>query len=309
MEEKKRIIIIDFEVLSKANFWMCCMKDYETKKEHVIINDTEEFKRVFSKNRNTIWAGYNIKGYDSWIMRAILTNSNLFEISDKIVRENIKPWNISPVLNRISLNYFEIGTKLRSLKELELFMGESVVESDISFDLDHYPAENEIEILTKYCLNDVRMTYKVFEFYRHNFEAYSDIIEIFKLDNKAYSKTEAQLAALVLEAEKPSVSWKDEFDFKIIDEIQLDKYNYVKEWYLDSENRNYDKVLEIEIDNIPITFGWGGLHGARKKYKSEGIIVNSDVVSFYPSLIIEYNLLSRNVKNIDKYKTIKEKRV
>ena len=38
MIKERRRIIIDFEVLSKGNFWMCCMKDYKTKKEHIIIN-------------------------------------------------------------------------------------------------------------------------------------------------------------------------------------------------------------------------------------------------------------------------------
>ena len=39
MKKDKIRIIIDFEVLSNAKFWMCCMKDYKTQKEHIIIND------------------------------------------------------------------------------------------------------------------------------------------------------------------------------------------------------------------------------------------------------------------------------
>lgn len=54
MKKEKRRIIIDFEVLSKANFWMCCMKDYKTKKEHTIINDREELLRVFNKNKDSV---------------------------------------------------------------------------------------------------------------------------------------------------------------------------------------------------------------------------------------------------------------
>ena len=72
MKKEKRRIIIDFEVLSKANFWMCCMKDYKTKKEHTIINDREELLRVFNKNKDSVWIGYNIKGYDQWIFKAII---------------------------------------------------------------------------------------------------------------------------------------------------------------------------------------------------------------------------------------------
>ena len=39
MKKEEDIIIIDFEVLSKCGFWMCCMKDYKTEKEHIIINN------------------------------------------------------------------------------------------------------------------------------------------------------------------------------------------------------------------------------------------------------------------------------
>ena len=52
MKRERRKIIIDFEVLSKGNFWMCCMKDYKTKAEHTIVNDRDEFLRVFNKNKN-----------------------------------------------------------------------------------------------------------------------------------------------------------------------------------------------------------------------------------------------------------------
>ena len=51
MKKERRRIIIDFEVLSKGNFWMCCMKDYKSEAEHIIINDREEFLRVFNKNK------------------------------------------------------------------------------------------------------------------------------------------------------------------------------------------------------------------------------------------------------------------
>lgn len=64
MVKERRRIIIDFEVLSKAKFWMCCMKDYKTQKEHIIINNREELLRVFNKNKESVWVGYNIRGYD-----------------------------------------------------------------------------------------------------------------------------------------------------------------------------------------------------------------------------------------------------
>ena len=54
MKKDRRRIIIDFEVLSKAGFWMCCMKDYKTNKEHTapIFNINGDWLYVSLKEEN-----------------------------------------------------------------------------------------------------------------------------------------------------------------------------------------------------------------------------------------------------------------
>ena len=95
MKKERRRIIIDFEVLSKGGFWMCCMKDYKTQKEHIIINNREEFLRVFNKNKDSVWVGYNIKGYDQWIMKAIIAGVDPCIISHKLIEQNISPYQVN----------------------------------------------------------------------------------------------------------------------------------------------------------------------------------------------------------------------
>ena len=308
MKKERRRIIIDFEVLSKGNFWMCCMKDYKTQAEHIIINDREEFLRVYNKNKNSIWVGYNIKGYDQWIMKALIGGIDPCIVSDKIIEQNISPWQIDRNLNRIPLYIFELNDSYRSLKELELFMGEDIRESSVPFDLNRYPQEEEIKELTTYCLHDVRMTYKVFEEVYYKYEAQLGLIEYFNLDDSLFNKTEAQLSAYILGARKPNYNRDDMKDFEIVDSIQLNKYNNVKLWYEDYNNRDLKKYLRVNVYGVDTDFGWGGLHSARKKYKGEDFIVNSDVSSFYPSIMIEYGLLSRNVQNPSKFKEIRDTR-
>ena len=141
MKKEKRRIIIDFEVLSKANFWMCCMKDYKTKKEHTIINDREELLRVFNKNKDSVWIGYNIKGYDQWIFKAIIAGLDPCKVSDKLIEQKMSGWRIDRSLHQIPMYIFEISDTYRSLKELELFMGEDIRESTVDFELDRYPKQ------------------------------------------------------------------------------------------------------------------------------------------------------------------------
>ena len=152
------------------------------------------------------------------------------------------------------------------------------------------------------------MTYKVFEEVYYKYEAQLGLIEYFNLDDSLFNKTEAQLSAYILGARKSNYNRNDIKDFQIVDSIQLNKYNNVKLWYEDYNNRDLKKYLRVNVYGVDTDFGWGGLHSARKKYKGEDFIVNSDVSSFYPSIMIEYGLLSRNVQNPSKFKEIRDTR-
>lgn len=308
MEKDRRKIIIDFEVLSNGGFWMCCMKDYKTKKEHTIINNPEELIRVYNKNKDSIWVGYNIKGYDQWILKSIIAGIDPCSVSQKLIELKMSPWRIDRRLNSIQLFVFDIGSSYRSLKELELFMGEDIKESSVPFDLDRYPTEYEIKELNQYCMHDVRMTYKVFEELYYKYEAQQGLIKYFNLDESMFNKTEAQLSAYILGAKKPNYDRNDVSEFEIIKTLELTKYKHIKEWYENYDNRDLKNYLKENIYGVETDFGWGGLHSARKKYESEGFIVNSDVSSFYPSIMIEYGLLSRNVKDPSRFKEIRDTR-
>lgn len=65
----------------------------------------------------------------------------------------------------------------------------------------------------------------------------------------------------------------------------------------------------MDVAGVPHIFAWGGLHGAIPKYKDEGIILCCDVASLYPSIMIEYDYISRNVKNPLKYTEIRDTRL
>ena len=99
--------------------------------------------------------------------------------TDKIIEQNISPWKIDRELNKVKLYFLKISDTYRSLKELELFMGQDIRESSVPFDLDRYPNYEEVKELTSYCLHDVRMTYKVFEEVYYRYEAQLGLIRIF----------------------------------------------------------------------------------------------------------------------------------
>lgn len=72
----------------------------------------------------------------------------------------------------------------------------------------------------------------------------------------------------------------------------------------------YQLKFEYNVGGIPVTYGWGGLHGG-EKVKVKGSIIDIDVMSLYPSLMIQYDYFSRTVGNTEKelYKQIYTDRI
>lgn len=82
-----------------------------------------------------------------------------------------------------------------------------------------------------------------------------------------------------------------------------------KELNLNAENGKKANQLLVDIMGVPHVIGYGGIHGAIAKYIGKGTFVMSDVASLYPSIMIEYLLLSRNVEDPSKYKDMRDRRL
>jgi DNA polymerase len=66
----------------------------------------------------------------------------------------------------------------------------------------------------------------------------------------------------------------------------------------------------MDVCGVPHQFGWGGLHGAPDQpIHRKGLLLHVDVTSFYPTIMIVYDMLSRNVKDKSVYKQIYDTRV
>lgn len=299
------ILFYDFEVFKGD--WLVVIIDVIKKCEHVIVNDPDKLQLIYNNNKNDIWVGYNSRHYDQWIFKAILCGFNPKELNDHIIVKKKPAYQYSSLLNKISLNNFDVMTVQTGLKSLEGFMGNNIKESSVPFDIDRKLTQEEIEETIKYCRHDVEQTIEVFIQRKDEFEAHMGLIKAFNLPLEYISKTKVQLSAIILDAWKKDHD--DEFDISFPPTMQIDKYKEVVRWYDNSLNRDYEKELCIDIAGVPHVFAWGGLHGAMPKYNGEGIYLNVDVASYYPSLMIEYGFGSRNMSNPDKYKEIYDTRL
>lgn len=283
--------------------------NYETKEKTVVINSVPDLRKFYDEHSTDIWVGYNSRMYDQFILKGILLGLDPYFINNEIIVNDKKGWQVVKDNGEIVLYNFDIATGFHSLKQLEGFMGSTIKETDVPFDLDRKLTADEIKQVEFYCTHDVEETLKVFELRKQEFNSQLLMIEAFDLPMTMFNKTKPQLSAYILGA-KRGENRCDEFDITIPDTLQIsEKYKYIQDWYTDKKNHDYNKSLIAEVSGIPHVFAWGGLHAALPNYVAEGIIVHCDVSSLYPSIMIEYDFLSRNVEDKNKFREIRDKRL
>lgn len=304
------MIIWDLEVF-KYNF-MITWLDTKTRKFHTIHDDRDKFKEMYDKYKNEIWVSYNGRQYDVPVMQAILAGFDPFEITNWIINKGRKGWEFSSLLRNYPILNYDTMIGFRGLKELEGFMGIDIKETSVPFDIDRPLTKSEIQEVIEYNKADVWATFLVFLENKHEFESHMGLIKEFNLPLWMISKTKAQISAEILNARRPDKPWDDEFDIVFPDALELGRYEYVKDHFIDwSKNvKDYNKVeLKTDIGGIPHVVAIGGLHGARDKYMDTGHFILIDAESYYPYSMVNYKYLSRNVANPKKFETILKERL
>lgn len=299
------MLFYDFEVFKED--WLVVIVDTNREEIHEIINDRVALDKVYQANKNNIWIGYNSRRYDQYILKAILCGFNPKAINDFMIVEGKGGWEFSSLLNKYPVINFDIMTSMYSLKQLEGFMGNNIKETSVSFNIDRKLTDQELKDVLQYCRHDVEQTIEVFLNRKAEFESHLGLIKAFNLPVSYMSKTKAQLSAIILNAQKQQ--YDDEFDISIVKPLRLSKYNYIKEYYLNPINLDYDKKLTTEIYGVKHILAFGGIHGAIDHYIGDGLYVMSDIASMYPSLMILFDFLSRNVVEPKKFEEIRDTRI
>lgn len=297
---------LDFESFKKL--WTCVIIDPSRRKKTVIINDKKKLEDYYNKYKNEIFVGYNISGYDQYIFKGILCDFDPYEITKWIIRDKKQGYKFSNLFRQFPLIFYDAGSKFNSLKQLEGFMGNDIRETTIPFDYDGEFTQEMIDEVIYYNTHDVKQTIEVFLQGKSDFDAQLDLIKTFKLPLSYMSKTKAQLTAAALGCERKT--WNDEWDISFVPTIKLSKYKFIWDWFKDPRNYMNGDKLKVDVCGVPHTFGLGGIHGAPiTPLHAKGLIIHVDVTSYYPSLMIVYDLLSRNVKDKLVFKQVYDKRV
>lgn len=299
----------DFEVFKHD--WMVVVINPVTRDERVIINDVDALTALYEEHKRDIWVGYNNIHYDQFIFKGILCGFDPKAINDFIIVEGHKGWQYSSLLRKLYMvNYDVFHPRTdRGLKTHEAYLGNDICETTVPFDIDRKLTDAEIAETVKYCRHDVEQTIEVFMQRKSEFDARMDLLKMFDLPLVYLGKTDAQLTAIILDAERPARPRDDEFDIVPLPCLDLGPYDFIRSWYLDPVNQDYSATLDFDIAGCPHKCAWGGLHGAIAQYAGEGYFINVDVESYYPAEMIVHELLSRNVRDPSKFKGIRDHRI
>jgi DNA polymerase len=295
------MLFYDFEVFKYD--WLVVVLDMTERKEHVIVNDPNELERLYRKNKDNIWVGFNSRHYDQYIFKGILAGLNPKEINDFIIVKDQPGWKFSNLLRNFPLNNYDVmlGTD-RGLKTFEGFMGNSIKESGVDFNIQRQLTPEEIQETIKYCRHDVEQTVEIFLRRKEEFDTMLYFINHFELPISCISKTKSQLAAIILGGNGKGQTFKDEFQFPILECLDLKKYASIPKWYRDPSNWDYEKSQLVNVAGVWHVFAWGGIHGAKgtavktdrngqlvidkrrsRPVNEKGIFLMIDVTAYYPS--------------------------
>lgn len=298
------LLFWDFEVFKHD--WLVVFIDPAEKEETVIVNDPEKFAKFYNEHSGDIWVGYNSRNYDQWIAKGVLCGFDPYEVNEWIIVKQRQGWEFSDLLKKFTIINYDVFTGFHGLKQLEAFMGNDIRETSVPFDIDRKLTDGEIAESVRYCRHDVEQTIEVFLRRKSEFDSQMALLKTFNLPLSFIGKTQAQLASVILGAKAKEFS--DEWAIRLPETLRLDKYRFVADWFLYKENHDPTKSLECDIAGVQHVFAWGGVHGAISQYnytcKADEIMVMADVDQLYPSLMVQYDLLSRAVKEPDRFKTI-----
>jgi hypothetical protein len=316
-----RLVTYDVEVFHSD--WIVVFKDYETKHFTVIHNDNAALQACIDEE--TVYCGFNSKGYDQYIIKAICAGfspEEVKQVNDWIIAGN-QGWEC-PLLRgvRFWFNNIDIKDDMQmglSLKAIEGHLGMDICETEVDFTLDRPLTREELDSTLFYCMHDVDATEKIIEL-RQNYLQYKiNIGKLAGLDEvKSMSMTNAKLTAAMLKArltehdDERCYQYPENLRREYIPQEVFDFFDRMKDDSL-SDKDVFTGKLNISIGECPVTIGYGGIHGAIPNFmwKDEGvrIIRNYDVASYYPHLMTLYGYTSRNIPSPEIFSEVLESRM
>lgn len=329
------IFVYDLEVF--AYDWVFVARDPESDYHTVIHNDTNRL-RAYIDNCGSLASGFNIKHYDNSILKVIYyggSNEDVKRCNDWIIKERKNGWEF-PFLQykRNIIKSFDLRSDLPkdlSLKAIEGNMCLPIVESSVPFDIDRPLTPEELVEVIEYCKTDVDSTIELYKVRKPDYlDAKAMVGEMYGVPvEEALGYTNASLSARVLGAKKTIRNDErdyvipDNIDVNLIPKIVLDFFMQIRDKSIPdtklfgagkgTKGLNLKLWFRTARGSCPVTYAWGGVHGAKPRViveeTADRVIVNQDVASLYPNSMINFGYCSRSMADPKAYEKLVKRRL
>ena len=329
------IYIYDIECFS--NDWIVVFRSPDSDHHIVIHNDNYHLKEFLSQD-NIVIGGFNNKHYDDWIVMTMLLGGSNVEVkkhSDHIINGG-NAWEYPFIqFKKRPFKSFDLKDDIAdlgiSLKAIEGNLKLPIVESSVSFDIDRPLTDKELEEVIRYCKYDVDSTIKLYEARKEDYiDAKALISDMYGLPKEeGIGLTNAKLCARILGATPKK--FNDERDYVIPDNIDTDLIpKVVLDFFLQIRDKSIPDAklfgagkgskgetlklwIETSYGKCPVTFAWGGVHGAKPcitiEETEDRVIINQDVASLYPNSMLNFGYCSRAMGDPEAYRKLVERRL
>lgn len=314
LDKTKTIWFFDCEVFKYD--WMFCFVSWDGNQRVTIVNNFQQL-RDFIKGHVYQLIGYNNGFYDNAILQACLIGLNPYEISKEIIEGNRmvtfkQRGLLPPTWDLTQCKSAGVLAAFTSLKHAEIyFYHMAAVETQVDFNIERPLTFAELELTKSYCQTDTEYTRKLFMDTNliNEYRAYMCLLEAYHLPELQFlHKTQAYITNHIL---GNPLGYKQTAAYVLPDNSDGFIPQQVYDFYVEHINDTEIPSTEFIIAGLTCQYGVGGLHGAITNYKSkpETKLIDVDVTSLYPSLMIKHNLFSRNSIGVEAYNDILQTRI
>lgn len=288
--------------------------------------ELDTLRKIFKSVR---LVGFNSINFDLPIISYALAganNSQIKEMCDAIIATNLRPWQLEDKFKfKIikSVDHIDLIEVAPGVASLKIYAGRMHAPKmqDLPIAPETLIADHERPTLREYCANDLAATRMLFEKLTAQIELREKMGEQYGQDLR--SKSDAQIAEAVIKSQVEALTGEQlrraeldhTFEAKyiapdflmrgtpivgpIIDSIEAMSF------YINDAGKIIEpdafKNMTVAIGGSVYRMGIGGLHSSEKKishYADEDtILVDRDVASYYPAIILRSGLAPENMKD------------
>ncbi len=302
-----------------------------------------DVEQLISVLRKYTIVTFNGNRYDLLLLKGAIADfdaERLKVMSDDIIVNNARAWDIESKYSLPQCKYIDhidLIDVAPGKASLKIYGGRlhSKRMQDLPIEPNAIIKQDERELLTNYCINDLDTTIDLYKKLSSQIDLREKMGEELGMDLR--SKSDAQIAESVIKKQIEAIKGSKIYRPELPDNYS---FNYVPPKFIKFKhpdlvealrvfktepftlNEKGDAVepelvgkLKVKINESVYQLGIGGIHSCEKKVNylagENYILVDRDVTSYYPNIILNQRLYPKHIGTefLTAYKSIVEKRI